>query len=61
MLESLENNTKISFDVREGDKKEYGKYLTEVKKRGYDLIKNIGFAFYCSGNETARQKIQGRF
>ena len=32
MLESLEKNASISFDVREGDKKEYGKYLTEVKK-----------------------------
>ncbi|MCY4576945.1 MAG: DEAD/DEAH box helicase family protein [Candidatus Kaiserbacteria bacterium] len=60
-LEELEKMTKVSFDIKDGDKKAYAKYLGEVKKMGYTIIKNMGFAFYNSENAEQSLKFKGQF
>ncbi|MDP3999837.1 MAG: type III deoxyribonuclease, partial [bacterium] len=46
-------NSEVSFDASKEDSRNYRKYLKEVKKRGYQEIKNIGFKFFNTDPRSA--------
>ena len=61
VLQELSDTTKISFESAEDDVSAYRKYLSKIKECGYENIKNIGFAFYCSENKKQDLKFKNEF
>ncbi len=47
-LISLNDDSEVVFDARDGDTRNYREYLAEVSKHGYKEIKSLGLKFYNS-------------
>lgn len=48
----LNDASEVTFDEEEDDKQRYKEYLKEIKARGYQEIKNIGFKFFNTSPRT---------
>ena len=48
----LNESSEVTFDEEDDDKQRYKDYLKEIKARGYQEIKNIGFKFFNTNPRT---------